>query len=129
MNATAVVNQWNGDGVPYPDLVCWSCGQAATVANIPDQKGALLARLCDKCLHDGLVAIYKAIIEEKSRGPSHNAMLGVWICPMCKQKFTAGLTISTQWRWNGKAWEHYHGYSLGHIEAIKMTDQKGAQNG
>jgi len=68
MNATADVNQWNGDdGVPYPDLVCWSCGKAATVANIPDQGGSLLVKLCGQCLSDALEAIYRAILEEKTK--------------------------------------------------------------
>jgi hypothetical protein len=55
---------------------------------------------------------------------SPNALLGVWICPKCQKRFLAGITISAQWRWNGKAWEHYHGFPHGHVEAIKIADRR-----
>lgn len=71
MNATATVNQWNGNGVPYPDCMCWSCGRAKTIAQIPDLAGALLVRLCSECLHHAITAICQAIIESKHPTPPH----------------------------------------------------------
>jgi len=62
MNATADINPWDGEKFLYPDLVCWSCGQVAAVANIPGQDGALLVKLCANCLQDGLVAINAATL-------------------------------------------------------------------
>lgn len=43
-----------------------------------------------------------------------------WICPKC------GLSASDgklgDWRFNGRAWEHYHGYPLGHVTAEKQKE-------
>lgn len=51
----------------YPDLTCWSCGKAAAVANIPDQGGALLVKLCSSCLTDGQAAIYAETLKSLPR--------------------------------------------------------------
>ena len=77
MNATATLNPWDGEKLLYPGLVCWSCGKAASVANIPDRRlgaaayssfdGGLLVKLCANCLQDGLAAINAATLAQFPR--------------------------------------------------------------
>lgn len=40
-----------------------------------------------------------------------------WRCPKCHRKAEF---LSEEWRWNGHAWEHDHGYLIGHIEAERI---------
>ncbi len=40
--------------------------------------------------------------------------MALWVCPVCQE---TPRVMSPDWRWNGQAWEHYHGYPVGHFRA------------
>ena len=48
--------------------------------------------------------------------PEHFQNAGKWVC-YCGEKCNP---VGGDWRFNGKNWEHYHGYPIGHVEAIKQ---------
>lgn len=45
--------------------------------------------------------------EEYKKGPEP---MEHWVCNVCGQK------ANPECRWNGRAWEHHHGYPVGHVE-------------
>jgi hypothetical protein len=50
-----------------------------------------------------------------------NTASGTWRCDCGAQRPNNMTGVPTQpdhvtkWRWNGEAWEHYHGYPIGHV--------------
>lgn len=63
-----VINRWTGDGFELPNCVCWVCDKPATVVNVPDWTGALLARICGSCLEEARKAMADAVLKGCSCG-------------------------------------------------------------
>lgn len=39
-----------------------------------------------------------------------------WVC----ECGAVGAGAAADWRWNGNAWEHHHGYPIGHVAATRL---------
>lgn len=47
----------------------------------------------------------------------HLADAGDWVCDCgCRCNPNSG-----EWRWSGYAWQHHHGYPVGHVDAHKHS--------
>lgn len=44
-----------------------------------------------------------------------------WVCEVAGCGEHASVS-SSRWRWNGRNWEHHHGYPVGHVEATRHAD-------
>lgn len=50
-----------------------------------------------------------------------------WVCPKCGERANCHFGDGN-WRWTGTAWEHSHGYPIGHVPA-EYRPEKGETNG
>jgi len=46
---------------------------------------------------------------------------GRWRCMVCGAELKD--SSDPAWRWNGKIWEHNHGYPLGYFPAVRIIDE------
>lgn len=52
--------------------------------------------------------------------------MGNWQCPKCGERANCQFEDGN-WRWNGRAWEHWHGWPLGHVVAERVPRGTGVQ--
>lgn len=59
----------------------------------------------------------KAADDHYQRLMAHLADAANWRCMGCGEVANPS---SGSWRWDGSAWQHHHGYPVGHVDAVRV---------
>lgn len=123
MNVKLIVEEWlkehKYDGLMNPDVPCGCLlGDLAPCGEIHENCRPGHREVVDKytvCDCDGQGTEHWHVFMEN--GTDFNPYIDPteWLCD-CGQRCDP---MAAEWRWNGRDWEHHHGYPVGHVTATR----------
>ena len=135
MNAKMIVEEWlrehKFDGLCNPDVPCGClCGDLAPCDALfaecqPGHREDVDEHSVCDCDGQGTKhwhVCIERVDPDDDRLRKHFDQAPEWLCD-CGERCAP---MSPHWRWDGRNWEHYHGYPIGHVTATRSPYDDGA---